>query len=124
MNFKVIKARSGKLSVSGDATLANRRIEAELAVDLVDGIVGVLLVIYGPTGNVQLSVPKGAVAGAVVGTALLPGIGTAIGARVGAAVGKFSALHPHCLQASGVACTHKFASGTKKKFTITAVPLK
>lgn len=98
VNFKVIKARSGKLSVSGDATLANRRIEAELAVDLVDDIVGVLLVISGPTGNVQLSVSKGAVAGAVVGTALLPSVGTAIWARMGAAIGKFSVLRPPHLQ--------------------------
>ena len=94
VSFKGIEARSGKLSVSSDATLANRRIEAEFAVDLVDGTVGVLLVIYGPTGNVQMSVSKGAVAGAVVGTALLPGIGTAIGARVGAAVGKFFGTSP------------------------------
>ena len=98
VSFKGIKACSGKLSVSGDATLANRRIEAEFAVDLVDGTVGVLLVIYGPTGNVQLSVSKGAVAGAVVGTALLPGVGTAIGGRLGAAIGEFSVRRPPHLQ--------------------------
>ena len=89
IHFKDIKARSGVLSAEGDATLANRRIDAEFAVDLVDGIIGVPLAISGPTDNVQVSIPKSAVAGAVVGTALLPGIGTAIGARVGAAVGKF-----------------------------------
>ena len=94
VNFKDIKARSGALSASGDATLANRRIEGEFAVDLVDGIVGVPLVISGPTDNVQVSVPKGAVAGAVVGTALLPGVGTAVGARVGAAIGKFFSAGP------------------------------
>jgi len=94
INFKDIKARSGVLSAVGDATLANRRIEAEFAVDLVDGIVGVPLAISGPTDNVQVSVPKGAVAGAVVGTALLPGIGTVVGARIGAAVGKFFGASP------------------------------
>ena len=62
--------------------------------DLVDGFVGVPLVISGPTDNVQVSVPKGAVAGAVVGTALLPGVGTAIGARLGAAIGKFFSAAP------------------------------
>ena len=88
VNFKNIKARSGALSASGDATLANRRIEAEFAVDLVDGIIGVPLVITGPTDKVVVSVPAGAVAGAVVGTAVLPVVGTGIGARVGAAIGK------------------------------------
>ena len=62
--------------------------------DLVDGFVGVPLVISGPTDNVQVSVPKGAVAGAVVGTALLPDVGTAIGARLGAAIGKFFSAAP------------------------------
>lgn len=94
INFKDIKARSGVLSAVGDATLANRRIDAEFAVDLVDGIIGIPLAISGPTDNVRVSVPKGAVAGAVVGTALLPGIGTAVGARVGAAVGKFFGAAP------------------------------
>ena len=94
VNFKDIKARSGALSASGDATLANRRVEAEFAVDLVDGIVGVPLVIAGPTDNVAVSVPTGAVAGAVVGTAVLPVVGTAIGARVGAAIGKLFGASP------------------------------
>ena len=94
VSFKGIKARSGALSASGDATLANRRIEAEFAVDLVDGIVGVPLIITGPTDKVVVSVPNGAVAGAVVGTAVLPVIGTAIGARVGAAIGKLFGAAP------------------------------
>ena len=94
VNFKDIKARSGVLSASGDATLANRRIDAEFAVDLVDGIIGVPLIITGPTDKVVVSVPAGAVAGAVVGTALLPVVGTAIGARVGAAIGKLFGASP------------------------------
>lgn len=94
INFSSIKARSGALSASGDATLANRRIDAEFAVDLVDGIVGVPLVIKGPTDKVEVSVPGGAVAGAVVGTVLLPGVGTALGARMGAAIGKFFGASP------------------------------
>ena len=94
VNFKDIKARSGVLSASGDATLANRRIEAEFAVDLVDGIVGVPLLITGPTDRVVVRVPAGAVAGAVVGTSVLPVVGTAIGARVGAAIGKLFGSSP------------------------------
>lgn len=86
--FTGIKASSGALSASGQARLANRRIEAEFAVDLVDGIVGVPLVLSGPVDKVAVSVPKGAVAGALLGTAVLPGIGTAIGARVGATLGR------------------------------------
>ena len=94
VSFNNIKARSGGLDASGYATLANRRLEVGFAVDLVYGFVGVPLAISGPTDNVQVSVPRGAVAGAVVGTALLPGSGTAVGARIGAAVGKFLALLP------------------------------
>lgn len=86
--FTGIKASSGALSASGQARLANRQIEAEFAVDLVDGIVGVPLVLSGPVDKVAVSVPAGAVAGAVLGTAVLPGIGTAIGARLGATLGR------------------------------------
>ncbi|MDI1340393.1 glycine zipper domain-containing protein [Polaromonas sp.] len=88
MQFTGIKARSGALSASGQARLANRHIEAEFAVDLVDGIIGVPLVLSGPVDKVAVSVPRGAVAGAVLGTAVLPGIGTAIGARLGATLGR------------------------------------
>lgn len=87
IDFTRIKATSGVLSASGKARLFNRYIDAELAVDLVDGIVGVPLKINGPLDKVTVSAPAGAVAGAVVGTAVLPGVGTAIGARLGAAMG-------------------------------------
>ncbi|MES2188658.1 MAG: hypothetical protein V4454_00935 [Pseudomonadota bacterium] len=86
--FRGIRAKSGSLSATGDAKLFNRQVDAEFAVDLVDGIVGVPLKVTGPTSDVRVSVPGGAVAGAVVGTAILPGIGTAIGARIGATLGK------------------------------------
>ena len=86
--FRDIRAKSGSLSATGDARLFNRQVSAEFAVDLVDGIVGVPLKVTGPTSDVKVSVPGGAIAGAVVGTAVLPGIGTAIGARIGATLGK------------------------------------
>ena len=87
IDFSGLKASSGVLTASGRVHLRNRVIDAEVAVDLVDGVVGVPLVIKGPPGQVKVSVPGGALAGAVIGTAVLPGIGTAIGARLGAALG-------------------------------------
>ncbi len=89
-----IKATSGALNASGQAKIANRRVEAEFAVDLVDGLVGVPLQISGPLDKVEVSVPRGAIAGAVLGTAVLPGVGTAIGARLGATLGKLFSPDP------------------------------
>jgi len=89
-----LKAVSGSLTASGQAKIANRQIEAEFAVDLVEGIVGVPLAVSGPLENVKFSVPSGAIAGAVVGTAVLPGVGTAIGARIGATLGKIFSPGP------------------------------
>ena len=89
-----VKTSSGALSASGKARIANRKIEAEFAVDLVDGVVGVPLRLSGPVGQVQVSVPAGALTGAAVGTAVLPGIGTAIGARIGATLGKIFGSGP------------------------------
>ena len=88
VSFSSLKTSSGALSASGKARLANRQIEAELAVDLIDGLVGVPLTISGPVNKVQVSVPASAIAGAAVGTAVLPGVGTVIGARIGSAIGK------------------------------------
>ncbi len=82
-----IKASSGALTATGEGRLANQTIEAEVAVDLVSGVVGVPLKISGPVSAVKVSVPAAAIAGAAVGTAVLPGVGTAIGARIGAALG-------------------------------------
>jgi hypothetical protein len=94
ITYTNLKARSGSLSASGQAKIANRQIEAEFAVDLVDGIVGVPLSVSGPLEDVKFSVPKSAIAGAVVGTAVLPGVGTAIGARIGATLGKIFSPGP------------------------------
>ena len=94
INFKSIKAKSGLLSASGNARLLNRVIDAEFAVDLVDGIVGVPLKVTGSLGKVNVSVPASALAGAAVGTAVLPVIGTAIGARIGAAIGNLFGTSP------------------------------
>jgi uncharacterized membrane protein len=92
--FKDVETRSGALSASGKARLFNHHIEAEFAVDVVKGVVGVPLKVTGPVDNITVSVPGGAVAGAVVGTAVFPGVGTVIGARLGAAIGKMFGSGP------------------------------
>lgn len=88
VTYTDLKGSSGAFTATGQATLARRQINADLAVDLVDGVVGVPLKITGAYDNLQVSAPGGAVAGAVVGTAVLPGVGTAIGARIGATLGR------------------------------------
>lgn len=92
--YSRLQTRSGALIASGKARVANRQIDAELAVDLVDGVVGVPLTLSGPVDKVQVSVPPSALAGAAVGTAVLPGVGTAIGARIGAAIGRMLGAEP------------------------------
>ncbi|MDB5778005.1 MAG: hypothetical protein JWP93_370 [Polaromonas sp.] len=94
VTYTGLKTRSGALSATGQARVANRQIDAELAVDLVDGIVGVPLTLSGPVDKVRVSVPPSALAGAAVGTAVLPGIGTAIGARIGSAIGRLLGPEP------------------------------
>jgi uncharacterized protein involved in outer membrane biogenesis len=88
VTYTGVKATSGVLTASGQARVANRQIESEFAVDLVDGVIGVPLKVSGPFEAVKVSAPPGAVAGAAVGTVVLPGVGTAIGARIGATLGK------------------------------------
>jgi hypothetical protein len=110
VTYTGLKAASGSLTASGEAKVANRRIEAEFAVDLVDGVVGVPLTVSGPLEDVKFSVPSGAIAGAVVGTAVLPGVGTAIGARVGATLGKIFSPGPAAAAPSSPASSAPRAS--------------
>ena len=88
LDFSNVHAASGALTATGHARIAERTIEGELSVDLIDGLVGVPLTVSGPLSRVQVAVPPGAIAGAVVGTAILPGVGTAIGAKLGTKLGK------------------------------------
>ncbi|MDM0028107.1 AsmA-like C-terminal region-containing protein [Variovorax saccharolyticus] len=83
LRYSGIKARSGVLTASGSATVLNRRLDGEMAVDLVDGVVGVPLKLGGTLDAPELSLTGGALAGAAMGSAVLPGVGTAIGARIG-----------------------------------------
>ncbi len=88
LRYTGLQARSGVLSASGSASVLNRRLNGEMAIDVVDGVVGVPLKLAGTLDSPQLSMTGGALAGAAVGTAVLPGVGTAIGARVGQQVEK------------------------------------
>ena len=88
VTFTGVKVSSGALTATGHARVVNRQITGEIAVDLVDGMVGVPLQISGPLDSVKVSVPTSAIAGAAIGTAVLPGVGTAIGARLGSVLGK------------------------------------
>jgi len=83
LRFTHLKARSGLLTVSGNATVLNRKLSGEVSVDLVDGVVGVPFKISGTTAAPEISMTGAALTGAAIGTAVLPGVGTAIGARIG-----------------------------------------
>ena len=88
MRYTDLKARSGVLTASGNLRLFNRKMDGDIAVDLVDGVVGVPLKISGTVSDPEVSLTGGALAGAAVGSAVLPGVGTAIGARIGQQVEK------------------------------------
>ena len=83
-----LKARAGKYTATGKATIYHRQIEASGTLDLVEGAIGVPFTMSGPVDKPKTSVPPGFFAGAAIGTAVLPGIGTVIGARVGGALGR------------------------------------
>jgi uncharacterized protein (DUF697 family) len=76
------------LTASGNLKSFNRKLDGEIAVDLVDGVIGVPLKIGGTASEPELSLTGAALTGAAIGSAVLPGVGTAIGARVGQQVEK------------------------------------
>ena len=94
LRYTGLKARSGVLTASGNLKSFNRKLDGDVAVDLVDGVVGMPLKIGGTASNPEISLTGGALAGAAVGTAVLPGVGTAIGARVGQQVEKLFGAEP------------------------------
>ena len=88
MTVSDIRARAGKFTATGKATVYHRQIEASGNLDLVEGSIGVPFTLSGPIEKPKVTVPPGFFAGAAIGTVLLPGIGTAIGARIGGAIGQ------------------------------------
>jgi hypothetical protein len=88
LQYTNLKASSGMLRVSGSLRLFNRKMDGDVAVDLVDGVVGVPLKIGGTVSDPEVSLTGAALTGAAIGSAVLPGVGTAIGARVGQQVEK------------------------------------
>lgn len=83
VRYAGLKAMSGVLTATGHATVQDQRVSGNVAVDLVDGVVGVPLQFSGPVSDVALGLPPAAAAGAAVGTVVAPGVGTALGARIG-----------------------------------------
>jgi hypothetical protein len=88
VTYTGIKARAGKYTATGEATIYHRQIEASGTLDLIEGAIGVPFTVSGPVDKPKASVPPGFFAGAAIGTAVLPGIGTVIGARIGGALGR------------------------------------
>jgi len=83
-----IKARAGKYTATGKATIYHRQIEGSGTLYLVEGRTGVPFTVSGPVDKPTASMPPGVFAGAAIGTAVLPGIGTDIGASIGGALGR------------------------------------
>ncbi|WP_225782030.1 AsmA-like C-terminal region-containing protein [Xenophilus sp. Marseille-Q4582] len=83
LRYHDLQARSGVLTAQGRLQVFNRRMQGRLAIDLVDGVVGVPLQLSGTLDSPHIGLGSGALAGAAAGTAVLPGVGTALGARLG-----------------------------------------
>ena len=83
LRYRDLQARSGVLTAQGQLQVFNRRMQGRLAIDLVDGVVGVPLQLGGTLDAPQLGLSSGALAGAAAGSAVLPGGGTPLGARLG-----------------------------------------
>lgn len=83
LRYSSLRARSGLLTATGSASVFNRKLDGEFAVDIVDGVVGVPFKLGGTLDKPLLSLTGGALAGATVGNAVLPGVGAVIGARIG-----------------------------------------
>ncbi len=83
VRYSDLRATSSVLTATGSAVVQGGRVQGDIAVDLVEGVVGVPLTFGGTVADPTISLPPAALAGAVVGTAVAPGVGTALGARLG-----------------------------------------
>jgi hypothetical protein len=94
LHFSDLEAHAGSFTATGEATVFNRKVEAQGTLDLVQGVVGIPFTITGSIRKPKVAVPPGVLVGAVAGTAVLPGVGTVIGARLGGAAGHQSDPRP------------------------------
>jgi hypothetical protein len=88
VTYTGLKARSGKYSAQGNATIYHRQIDAKGTLYVADGAVGVPFTLVGPIEKPKATMPPGMLAGAVIGTKVLPGAGTRIGASIGGTLGR------------------------------------
>jgi hypothetical protein len=80
-----LKARAGKRSVTGEATVHRSQVEASGTLYLAEGAIGAPFTVSGPVSKPKASVPPASYAAAVISAAALPVTGT--GARTGDAPG-------------------------------------
>ena len=87
VTYTGVKARAGKYTATGEATIYHGQIEGSGTLNLAEGAISSFTV-SGPVGKPKLSAPPGFFAGAAIGDSVLPGKGTVIGARIGGALGR------------------------------------
>ena len=80
-----LKARAGKRSATGEATIYRLQVEASGTLYLAEGAIGAPFTVSGPVSKPKASVPPASYAAAVISAAALPVTGT--GARIGDAPG-------------------------------------
>ncbi len=83
-----LKARAGKYTATGEATIYHRQLEASGNLHLVEGGIGVPFTVSGPVDKPKASVSPGSFAAAAISAAVLPGTSTGIGARIGGALSR------------------------------------
>ncbi len=94
LRYTGLEAHSGSFTATGDATVFNRKLEAQGTLDLVQGVVGIPFTVSGSVRKPTVAVPPGVLVGAAAGTVVLPGVGTVIGARIGGVVGQIVSPRP------------------------------
>ena len=86
--YTALKARAGKRSVTGEATIYKRQVEASGTLYLADGAIGAPFTVSGPVSKPHASVPPASYAAAVASAAAMTVIGPGAGARIGDAVSR------------------------------------
>jgi len=84
--YTELKARAGKRTATGEATVYHRQVEASGTLYLAEGAMGVPFTVSGPADKPKASVPPASFAAAAVSAAVVTGTGT--GARIGGALGR------------------------------------